>query len=593
MKNIKTILIALVAAAIGLGAGYVLFHKEADKQGVEKQSPAANHQSPITEHTCSMHPQIRQNEMGICPICEMDLTPVGGKQSSNNDPTILEMTKEAVKLANIQTTVIGQKGTGGAKSLALNGKIQMDERRSASLVSHIPGRIEQLFVASTGEQIRKGQKIATIYSPELITAQRELLEAVKFSDISPGLVNAAKNKLRFWKISDATIESIISNGKIEETFPLFAEASGVISTKKVSVGDYLMKGQVLFDVMNLNRLWVVFDAYEEDLANIRVGNSVEFTTAALPDKIFTSKITYIDPLINPATRTADVRTELNNKGGILKPEMFVKGTLKSTPKKSGKTKLTVPKTAVMWTGKRSVVYVKVVDAEIPSYQFREVALGEVFGNNYLVLSGLKDGEEVVTNGAFTIDAAAQLNNQKSMMNKEVSIKKEALIGIPNYQEETPIAFKNQLGALTEAYFTLKDAFVQTDPVTAVAAAIGFNSALDQVNETLIQGEGQAYWMKNWKLMQKHSEKISKIGAIEKQRKQFQSVTKLLIPSLQAFGVEGRTIYIQHCPMAFNNRGADWLSAEEQIRNPYFGDKMMKCGLVTGEIAVVDGALEVQ
>lgn len=595
MKNIKTILIALIAAAIGLGAGYALFHKEGVPAAhVHASAPSATGQpEATTEYTCSMHPQIRQNEMGICPICEMDLTPVGDNQSQNNDPSILEMTKEAARLANIQTTVIGQTGKAAAKTLALNGKIQMDERRSASLVTQIPGRIEQLFVASTGEQIRKGQKIATIYSAELITAQRELLEAIKFSDVSPGLVNAAKNKLRFWKISDATIESIITNGKIQETFPLFAEASGVVSNKKVSVGDHLMQGQILFEVMNLSRLWVIFDAYEEDLAHIRVGNSVSFTTPALPNKTFTSKITYIDPLINPSTRTADVRTELNNNSGLLKPEMFVKGTLKTTPSKAGKAKLTVPKTAVMWTGKRSVVYVKMTDMEIPSYQFREVELGETLGGNYLVINGLKDGDAVVTNGAFTIDAAAQLNNQRSMMNKEVTIKKDALIGIPDFQAETPIAFKTQLGQLTEEYIILKDAFVQTDPSAAVAAAMGFSTALEQVDKTLLTGDAQVYWVKNWKNLQKHSEKIAKIGDVEKQRKQFQGVTKLLIPSLQAYGVEGTTIYIQHCPMAFNNRGADWLSTEEQIRNPYFGDKMMKCGSVTGKIAVVDDAVEVQ
>jgi len=595
MKNIKMMLIALIAAAIGLGTGYALFHKEVGAGGHEHANTrsASGQPTSTTEHTCSMHPQIRQNEMGICPICEMDLIPVGDNQSKNNDPSILEMTTEAVKLANIQTTVIGQKGKMAAKILALNGKIQMDERRSASLVSHLPGRIEQLFVASTGETIRKGQKIATIYSPELITAQRELLEAVKFSDVSPGLVNAAKNKLRFWKISDTTIESIITNAKIKETFPLFAEATGVVTNKKVSVGDHLMQGQILFEVMNLNRLWVIFDAYEEDLAHIRVGNKVTFTTPALPNKTFTSKITYIDPLINPSTRTADVRTELRNNDGLLKPEMFVKGTLKTTPQRGGEAKLTVPKTAVMWTGKRSVVYVQMTEMEIPSFQFREVELGEVLGSNYLVVSGLKGGDAVVTNGAFTIDAAAQLNNQRSMMNKEVTIKKEALIGIPDYQEETPIAFKTQLGQLTESYITLKDALVQTDPSAAVAAAMGFSTTLAQVDKTLLTGDAETYWLKKWKNLQKHSEKIAKIGDIEKQRKQFQGVTKLLIPSLQAFGLEGTTIYIQHCPMAFNNRGADWLSTEEQIRNPYFGDKMMKCGSVTGKITVVNDALEVQ
>jgi len=592
MKNIKIVLVALVAAALGLGAGYFLFNKN-DSHTTTNQSPVTNHQSPTTEYTCSMHPQIRQNEMGICPICEMDLIPMDDNQSQNNDPTILEMTENAVKLANIQTTVIGQKGKAANKTLALNGKIQMDERRSASQVAHIPGRIEQLFVASTGEQIKKGQKLATIYSPELITAQRELLEAIKFQDISPGLVNAAKNKLRFWKIADTSIEQIITNGKVQETFPLYAENSGIVAEKKVNVGDHLMQGQLLFEVMNLNRLWVVFDAYEEDLANIRLGNTIKFTTPALPEKVFQTKVTYIDPLINSRTRTAAVRTEVNNSSRLLKPEMFVKGTLAAKGKTTKKAQLTVPKTAVMWTGKRSVVYTKVPDTEIPSYQFKEVELGETFGSNYLVISGLADGEEVVTNGAFSIDAAAQLNNQRSMMNQEVTIKKPEQIGIPDFLESTPTVFKEQLGGLTEKYILLKDAFVQTDSKTAATAAEGFKAALANVDSAIIEGDAQAYWLKKLKGLEKQSQKITEIADVEKQRKRFQGITKLLIPVLQAFGVAGTTIYIQHCPMAFNNRGADWLSIEEQIRNPYFGDKMMKCGSVTGQIVVSNGAVEVQ
>ena len=466
-------------------------------------------------------------------------------------------------------------------------------RDRASQVAHIPGRIEALFVAATGEAIVKGQKLADIYSPELITAQRELIEAVKFRDVSPGLVEAAKNKLRFWKISDATIQRILDNRKVQETFPLFAEHSGIIMLKKVAVGDHLMQGQVLFEVMNLNRLWVIFDAYEEDLGNIQLGNTIQFTTPAIPEKTFKTKVTYIDPLINPSTRTAAIRTEINNTAKLLKPEMFVKGIITANKKKAKKTALTVPKTAVMWTGKRSVVYTKVQETEIPSFQFREVALGEAVGTNYLVLEGLKQGEEVVTNGAFSIDAAAQLSNKRSMMNQQVTIKQPVQIGIPDFQAITPSTFKAQLGTLVAAYLPLKDALVQTNPTTAATATVAFKGALAAIDTSLVKEEASTYLLKKLNGLQRHSEKMLELTAIEKQRKQFQQITKLLIPILQAYGVEGETIYIQHCPMAFNNRGADWLSAEEKIQNPYFGDKMMKCGSVTGTIAVADETIEIQ
>ena len=592
MKNTKIILIALVAAIIGFGAGYFLSHKDSPVMNSHQEHEHKPSSSPTTEYTCSMHPQIRQKEPGICPICEMDLIPVGDNTSANNDPAILEMTQEAAKLANIQTTIIGETKEQAAKTLTLNGKIQEDERRAASQVAHIPGRIEQLFVTFTGEQVRQGQKLARIYSPELITAQRELLEAKKFQDVSSELVEAARNKLRFWKIADATIQQIEESGQIKETFTLYAENSGIVTNRRIAVGDYVKQGQILFDIINLNRLWVLFDAYEEDLATIRVGNAVTFSTPAIPNKQFTTKITYIDPLINPATRVASIRGEISNSDGQLKPEMFVKGTLEARTQNNPKAQLTVPKTAVMWTGKRSVVYVKMPDIEIPSFQFREVELGEAIGNNYLIMSGLKNGEIVVTNGAFSIDAAAQLNNQRSMMNRQVSIKKEAQIGIPNFRASTPLAFKEQLGALTEKYMILKDAFVNTDNAAAKASAIAFNEALQNIDMSLVKGDAHLYWMDKLDGLEKHSKKITQLQDIEKQRKQFEGISGLMIPVLKAFGVEGMTVYIQHCPMAFNNKGGDWLSTEMQIRNPYFGDRMMKCGSVTGTIAISEKGVKV-
>ena len=219
-SNIKIILISFIAALIGLAAGYVIFGNQ--KSATETHDHGAM-AVPIAGEpeiwTCSMHPQIRQNEPGICPICEMDLIPL--EPNTSNDPLVLQMTEAAVKLSDIQTMTIGKSTTATGKTIRLSGKIQADERRAATQVAHVPGRIEQLFVSFSGEQVVKGQKLATIYSPELITAQRELLEALKLADISPGLVEAARNKLRFLKIGKATIDGIEARGEIQETFHLF------------------------------------------------------------------------------------------------------------------------------------------------------------------------------------------------------------------------------------------------------------------------------------------------------------------------------------------------------------------------------------
>ena len=584
-NNIKLLLTAVIAVVIGLVIGYFIFgNKPAlsmemnahNHEEVANQSPITNHQS-TQEWICSMHPQIRQNEFGSCPICEMDLIPAEGNQS--DDPLVLQMTESAVKLSNIQTSVIGRVAEQG-KTIHLSGKVQADERLASSQVAHVPGRIEKLYVTFTGEQVDKGQKLADIYSPDLITAQRELLEAVKIQSVNPDLLTAARNKLRFWKIGEATIKNIEETGAVQEVFSIYAQASGIVTKRRVAVGDHLMEGSPLFDLMNLQKVWVLFDAYENDLANIKVGNRIEFSAAAIPNKTFKTRITFIDPIINPTTRVAAIRTEVNNTNGLLKPEMFVEGELQN--KTVAKQQLTVPRSAVLWTGKRSVVYVKVPDVEIPSFKYKEIELGEAIGNAYQVITGLEAGEEVVTYGSFTIDAAAQLNNQASMMNQNVSLKQEENIGVPNYQVETPDAFKAQLNALANEYIHLKNALVETDAATAAIVAKKVVAQLEKIEMSLLEGEAHLYWMEQLNVLQAHSQKITELTDVEAQRKQFSFLSDALINSIEAFGTTGKAIYVQHCPMAFSNQGADWLSLEEGIRNPYFGDKMMKCGLVKKE-----------
>ena len=587
MKNIKIITTAIVALAIGLGLGFVLFRNTGlinEHVHLTPASPAGGQSTdqPVdgspkgqaTTYTCSMHPQVRQDEPGLCPICEMDLIPL--EVNTSNDPMVLEMTKESVKLANIQTTVIGKKSTKTGKTIRLSGKVQMDERLASSQVAHVPGRIEKLFVTFTGEQVSKGQRLATLYSPELITAQKELLEALKLQDLNPGLADAARNKLRYWKIGNATIKEIEQKGEIRETFSMYADKSGIVTNKRVAVGDYLKQGEPLFDLISLHKVWVLFDAYEEDLATISIGDRIEFTTPSIPDRTFKTRITFIDPLINADTRVASLRTEVSNASGLLKPEMFVTGVLKNQTVTN--TQLTVPKSAVLWTGKRSVVYVKVPNTDIPSFQFREVELGEASGEGYQILNGLEPREEVVTYGNFSIDAAAQLNNQASMMNRDVKLKKENS-GVPNFHTETPDQFKKQLHALTDEYILLKDAFVATDAKTAANAAEKVLAQLHYVDMGLVKEQAHLYWMEQQLALQAHGKKIAESDNVEDQRRQFSLLSDAMINSIEAFGTEGDTLYVAHCPMAFNNQGADWLSAEKQIRNPYFGDKMMTCGAV--------------
>ncbi len=580
-KNINIIIIAVVALVLGLALGFWISGGKSNGEVLIEEHDHSGEAVLTSEGeeiwTCSMHPQIRQNEPGECPICGMDLIPLS--ENTSNDPLVLEMTEDAVKLANVQTTVIGKESAAAeAKDIRLSGKVQADERLASSQVAHVPGRIEKLFVTFTGEPVRKGQKLATLYSPELVTAQKELLEALRLQATSPKLVESARNKLRYWKIGEETIAAIEEKGEIQETFTVYADATGVVTNRRVAVGDYVRQGEALFDLMNLSRVWVLFDAYEEDLASISIGDRIEFTTPAIPNRTFSSRITFIDPVINPKTRVASLRTEVSNPNGLLKPEMLVYGDLQL--KTSSDAVLTVPKSAILWTGTRSVVYVKVPDTAIPSFQFREVKLGERQGGQYQILEGLEPGEEVVTYGSFAIDAAAQLNNQASMMNKDVMLKgSDHGKHLPDYTAGTPQAFKHQLVDLVAKYLSLKEAFVNSDAEQAALAATEVGQALDAIDMSLLSGDAHMYWMEQLKALQAHSEKISQLPEIETQRKQFDFLSQALINAVKVFGVSEGTYYVQHCPMAINNKGADWISTEENIRNPYFGDQMLTCGTV--------------
>ena len=575
----RYIIIGIVACLLGLTLGYFIFgNASSNSRDLEHAHNDQGSEKINSDQiwTCSMHPQIRQNEPGDCPICGMDLIPL--ESGNSNNPFRLEMTEEAVKLSNIQTTFVGGDKSKIDKNIRLSGKIQPDERLTSSQVVHIPGRIEKLYVSFKGEQISKGQKIATIYSPELISAQRELLEAIKIRDLNPSLVDAAREKLFNWKIDSVQLSQIELTGKIQNTFTIYADASGIVTKRRVAVGDYVKLGEPLFELVNLNRVWVLFDVYEEDLPHFKKGDRINFTTPSMPGETFSTEITFIDPVIDPDTRTVSVRTEFKNYSGKLKPEMLVYGQLNK--KAEVGVSVSVPKSAVMWTGKRSVVYVKVPEVEIPSFEFREVELGESYGDNYQIVKGLSKGEEIVINGSFTIDAAAQLNNQSSMMNRSVMVKKKDDLNIlPNYIDSTPVLFKQQLNDLLKSYLNLKDALVETNSEKSAEAAHKLLARLESMDSTLLKGEIQSYWMEQYNSIKAHGLEIKASEDIEIQRKQFDFLSQAIIVSVKVFGLNEMKLYVQHCPMANDNKGADWISGEEAIRNPYFGDKMMKCGKV--------------
>lgn len=403
--------IASIMLVLGLLAGKFLLgsHDNSTTVAVDHSENSEVNEDQVW--TCSMHPQIRQNEPGDCPICGMDLVPVseGGATGENS----FEMSEAAIQLSNIQTSMV-MRGNS-ERSIRLQGKVKQDERSISLVTARFAGRLDKLEVNFTGAEVKKGERLASIYSPQLVTAQRELLEALKVKNTTPQIYEAAKNKLKLWNLSEAQIQAIEQGGQPKEHIDITSPISGIVTQRMATLGEYVKEGSVLFHVTDLSKVWVMFDAYEGDLPFIKKNAPISFEVSSVPGKTFKSLVRFVDPVLDPKTRTASVRVELSNPNWELKPEMFANGTITVAP--IGKDELMVPRSAVMWTGKRSVVYVKVPETEVPTFEFREVTLGSELNGNYEILSGLEEGEEVVTNGTFKVDASAQLAGKKSMMNR--------------------------------------------------------------------------------------------------------------------------------------------------------------------------------
>ncbi len=573
---------------VGLLLGWLLFGGSSNKETEHNHNEA----SEINQTwTCSMHPQVMQPEAGSCPICGMDLIPAeAGAEGLAADQ--FKLTKNAMALANIQTSLVGD-GKANGNSIKLSGKIVENEEANAIQVSYFSGRIDRLNVSSTGEKVRKGQLLATIYSPELFAAQQELITAASLKETQPALYKAVRNKLKLWKLSENQINQIETSGKVKENFPVYATVSGTVSEKLVEQGESIKQGQAILKIANLKTVWANFDVYENQIKLFKKGQDISVTANAYANREFNAKVSFIDPVLNSRTRTISLRVVLNNKDDLFKPGMFVEGEVEGTIQQD-KVQLTIPSSAVLWTGKRSVVYLK-TDPNEPIFEMQEVTLGSRVGENYQVLEGLNNGDEVVTNGTFTIDAAAQLQGKKSMMNKEggkTTTGHEGHNGMGtinsnnsvdhldmNKRIQVSASFQKQLKQVYDAYINLKDALVKDNTKEVVVNANSVLKNLGEVNMKLLTDiTTHKHWMALEKEIKDSATSISDSSDINKQRNHFKELSAHLTNTVQLFGI-GEKAYSQFCPMADNNKGAYWLSKEEKVLNPYFGDAMLSCGSV--------------
>ena len=441
--------------------------------GLSSQPVAAQEQ---TWWTCSMHPHIRLPKPGRCPLCPMDLIPVSSEGGDIGERQI-SFSKEAIKLMEVETTAVERKFV--TAEVRMVGNIDYDETRVKHITAWVPGRIDRLYVDFTGTRVNKGDHMVYLYSPELLSAQAELLQALKaVENFKAGgselirrsilaTLEAAREKLRLLGLTAEQIEQIEKTAKPVDHLTIYAPMGGVVIKKHRTEGTYVDTGTEIYTIADLAHLWAKLDAYESDMMWIRYGQEVEFTTEAYPGEVFKGTLSFIDPVLNAKTRTVKLRVNVENRYGKLKPEMFVRAIVRSkiaqgglvmdpemagtwicpmhpavvktessscdicgmdlvtteslgyvkadTPKEAP---LVIPASAPLVTGTRAVVYVRLPDVKKPAYEGREIVLGPRAGAYYIVKSGLAEGEIVVTNGNFKIDSAMQIQAKPSMMNPQ-------------------------------------------------------------------------------------------------------------------------------------------------------------------------------
>ncbi|HKK19785.1 MAG TPA: efflux RND transporter periplasmic adaptor subunit, partial [Opitutales bacterium] len=328
----KLILSAIGIAVLAFLAGRFVAPSAPASAEASSPTPRAPSPSPQT-WTCSMHPQIQQAEPGDCPICGMDLIPLEEDEGDASGPREMSMSEASRALADIQTTEIIQ--AYPEAEIRLVGKLDYDETKVKSLSARFPARIDELFVNFTGIRVNKGEHLAKVYSPELLTAQRELLSAHR-ADPDGSITRAAREKLRLWDLLPSQIDAIIENGEAKDHFVLKAPIGGVVVAKHIKEGDYVKTGEPLFRIVDLSVLWADLDAYESDLPWLRFGQDVSFTVESFPGETFHGQIVFIEPEVDRKTRTVPIRVNVPNEDRRLKPGMFVRAVVASRLAEDGK-----------------------------------------------------------------------------------------------------------------------------------------------------------------------------------------------------------------------------------------------------------------
>ena len=446
--KIRTILVVVVTLAAGLLAGRYLLPSHGATAGTATHAAPARPQAPDTVWTCSMHPQIRQDHPGRCPLCGMDLVPAAAGVAGDVTVTLSE---SAQRVASIEVVPVARRPL--AHELRTVGRIEFAEPLLAYLTARVAARIERVYADFTGTAVAQGDHLVDIYSPELVVAQQELLTAGPNAE-------AAREKLLLLGVTEAQLAEIVAGGAPRTVLTLHAPIGGTVIEKSVREQMYVQVGDPLYTIADLSTVWLFADIYEFELPWVAIGQAVEVSVEGAPGETFAGTVAFVEPVVREATRTVRVRVNLANPDGRLRPGMFAHASIHAALGADGRRApsplagqwicpmhpdvtrneagacplcgmdlqrvagevadgegdgaalLAVPATAVLDSGLRQIVW---VEREPGRYEAAQVQLGPRAGSFYPVLHGLREGERVVVHGAFLLDSQAQIEGRPSLL----------------------------------------------------------------------------------------------------------------------------------------------------------------------------------
>lgn len=623
-----------VVTFLGVAAGYFIWGGDArppKTPETDATASPAKTQVEANEWTCSMHPQIRQPDPGLCPICNMDLIPAsqledGGQEES---PRRFSTSEAAAKLMEIRTAPVERRFVEA--QVRMVGKIAYDETRLATITAWVPGRIERMYADYTGIVVRKGDHMVDLYSPDLIAAKEELRRARKalsdlptnappaLRDMAESALDAVRARLRRWGVTSGQIEEAERAGAANDRITIYAPIGGTVIERQGQEGAYVDTGSPIYTIAGLDRVWVNLDAYESDLPWIHFGQIAEFSVESYPGEVFEGKIAFIAPTLDERTRTVDVRVNVENEDGHLKPGMLVRAVVKARVATQGRVMdpglagkwispmhpevvkdgpgtcdvcgmdlvpaeelgyvaldadddakpLVIPASAPLVTGKRAVVYVEVRGADRPTFEGREVVLGPKAGDFYIVEEGLDEGERVVMEGSFKIDSALEVAARPSMMSMPGG-------GLIAGNAQDALAIQEGVREVFDAYAAVGEALAYDDYANA-------QNLLPRLTQALGELPGDAAVIETLREQAAGLRRARK--GISELRTAFKPLSYALHDVIQAKGIApGDPVYWVHCPMAFDDEGAHWLQNGAEVHNLYFGDEMFVCGMVQEQLA---------